>query len=147
MSLLPYARPGGSRLTPPGATLHRLTRDLDRWGTLFIQVARHKEAAAVEQVLGGLVGWMGSDLLDGWLHLPIPLFEKLSDLSEELFRACEAYLACLQQAPRPIPVEDRRIREETIRQVLDRVHALSISSPPSPLPRGYPGEGEVEGAR
>ncbi len=127
--------------------LQRLTQDLDRWGTVFIQVAQKKEAAAVEQVLGGLVEWMGSDLLDGWLHLPIPLFEELSDLSEELFQACGAYLAWLRQAPRPIPGEDRRIWEEAIRKVLDRVHGLSISSPPSPPPRGCPGEGEVEGAR
>jgi len=105
--------------------LQRLTQDLNRWGTLFIQVAQKKEAPAVEQVLGGLVEWMGSDLLDGWLHLPIPLFEKLSDLSEDLFRACEAYLAWLRQAPRPVPGEDRLIREEAIRAVLNRVHALA----------------------
>jgi hypothetical protein len=108
--------------------LQRLTQDLDRWGTLFIQTARQKEPPAVEQVLGGLVGWMGSDLLDGWLHLPIPLFEELSDLSEELFRACGAYLAWLKQAPRPIPGEDRRIREEAIRKVLDRAHALATAT-------------------
>ena len=105
--------------------LQRLTQDLNRWGTLFIQVAQKKEAPAVEQVLGGLVEWMGSDLLDGWLHLPIPLFEKLSDLSEELFRACEAYLAWLRQAPRPVLEKDRLIWEEAIRAVLNRVHRLA----------------------
>ena len=112
--------------------LQRLTQDLDRWGSLFIQTAQQKEAPAVEQVLGGLVGWMGSDLLDGWLHLPIPLFEELSDLSEELFQACGSYLAWLRQAPRPIPGEDRRIREEAIRNVLDRAHALATAPGGSP---------------
>ena len=117
--------------------LQRLTQDLDRWGTLFIQIAQQREAPAVEQVLGGLVGWMGSDLLDGWLHLPIPLFEELSDLSEELFQACGAYLAWLRQAPRPIPGEDRRILEEAIRKVLDRAHALAA---------GWSGRAETGGA-
>ncbi len=125
VSLPPDSHPEGTRLTPPRESLQRLTQDLNRWGNLVIQVAQKKEAAAVEQILGGLVEWMGSDLLDGWLHLPIPVFEKLSDLSEELFRACEGYLAWLRQAPRPIPEEDRRIREEAIRRVLDRVHGLA----------------------
>jgi hypothetical protein len=103
----------------------RLTQDLDRWGSLFIQVAQKDDAASVEQVLGGLVEWMGSDLLDGWLHLPIPLFEELSDLSEDLFRACEDYLAWVRQAPRPIPGENRQVPEVAIRKVLDRAHALA----------------------
>jgi hypothetical protein len=125
LSLPPDAHPEGTPLTPPRASLQRLTQDLDRWGTLFVQVAQKKDPAAVEQILGGLVEWMGSDLLDGWLHLPIPVFEKLSDLSEELFRACEGYLTWLRQAPRPIFEEERRIREEAIRRVQDRVHALA----------------------
>jgi hypothetical protein len=127
VSLPPDADPEATRLTARRASLQRLAGDLDRWGTLFIQVAQEKEPAAVEQVLGGLVGWMGSDLLDGWLHLPIPLFEKLSDLSEELFRACQGYLGWLRQAPRPIPEEARRIREEAIRKVLDHVRALAMA--------------------
>ena len=105
--------------------LVRLTRDLDRWGTLFLEVARTKEAPAVEQVLGGLVEWMGSDLLDGWLRLPIPLFEEVSGLSEELLQACQVYLAWLRQAPRPVPAEGRRTHEDLIRSVLDRIHALA----------------------
>ena len=108
--------------TPP---LIRLTNDLDRWGTLFLEVARSKEANAAEQVLGGLVEWMGSDLLDGWLRLPIPLFEKVSGLSEELLQACQAYLAWLRQAPRAVLPEDRGTREAAIRAVLDRVRAMA----------------------
>jgi hypothetical protein len=105
--------------------LGRLTRDLDRWGTLFLEVARTREAIAAEQVLGGLVEWMGSDLLDGWLRLPIPLFEELSGLSEELFQACQAYLAWLRQSPRPVSDESRSSHEAVIRSVLDRVRALA----------------------
>ena len=105
--------------------LVRLTRDLDRWGTLFLEVARSKEANAAEQVLGGLVEWMGSDLLDGWLRLPIPLFEKVSGLSEELLQACQVYLAWLRQTPRAVPPEGRGTREAAIRAVLDRVRALA----------------------
>lgn len=123
---------GPDRIMAEHSPLQRLTRDLDRWGTLFIQTARQREAPAVEQILGGLVEWMGSDLLDGWLHLPIPLFEELSDLSEELFQVCGAYLAWLRQAPRPIPGEDRQIFEEAIRKVLDRAHALATARGGSP---------------
>jgi hypothetical protein len=117
--------PSASPLTPPGASLQRLARDLDRWGALFLDMARTREAPAVEQVLGGLVEWMGSDLLDGWLRLPIPLFEELSGLAEELLRACQAYLAWLRQVSRPVPAEDRQAHEDRIRSVLDRVDALA----------------------
>jgi len=101
---------------------------LNRWGTLFLEVARAKEAPAVEQILGGLVEWMGSDLLDGWLRLPIPLFEEVSGLSEELFRACEGYLAWIRRAPRVVPDEGRRQHEEVIGAVLERVRALAPGS-------------------
>jgi hypothetical protein len=115
--------------SPP---LVRLTQDLDRWGILFLEVARRREAPAVEQVLGGLVEWMGSDLLDGWLRLPIPLFEEVSGLSEELLQACQAYLAWLRRAPRPAPAEGRCRHEDLIRSVLDRVHALAKTSGEGP---------------
>jgi hypothetical protein len=118
--------PAAFPLTPPGSPILRLTRDLDRWGALFLEVARTKEAPAVEQALGGLVGWMGSDLLDGWLYLPIPLFEELSGLAEDLFRACESYLVWIRQAPRPISAGGRRPHEELIGAVLVRVHALTV---------------------
>ncbi len=112
-------------VTHPGSPLLRLMRDLDRWGDLFLQVARTKEVPVMEQVLGGLVEWMGSDLLDGWLHLPIPLFEELSGLAEDLFRACEGYLAWIRQAPRPVRAGDRQPHERLIGAVLDRARALA----------------------
>ena len=105
--------------------LVRLAGDLERWGSLFLEVARTREATAAEQVLGGLVEWMGSDLLDGWLRLPIPLFEEVSGLSEELFHACRAYLAWSRQSPCPAPEQDRGKHAEPIRCVLDRVHMLA----------------------
>ena len=111
-------------LAPSTRPLPRLVGDLERWGTLFLQVARTREVTAAEQVLGGLVEWMGSDLLEGWLRLPIPLFEEVSGLSEELFQACQAYLAWSRQAPHPVPVEVRSKHEESIRSVLERVHML-----------------------
>ncbi len=107
--------------TPP---LVRLTHDLDRWGSLFLEVARSREANAAEQVLGGLVEWMGSDLLDGWLRLPIPLFEQVSELAEELLQACQAYLAWLRQTP-PVPPEGRGKREATVGAILDRIRAMA----------------------
>jgi len=67
-----------------------------RWsagGELFLRVADEDRVPAAEQVLGGLVDWMGNGLLDGWLHLPIPRFEAISDLAEELLQACQTYLA------------------------------------------------------
>lgn len=120
--------PHASRLTPAASCLQRLAADLDRWGTLFLEVARRRETPAVEQVLGGLVEWMGNDLLDGWLRLPIPVFEEVSGLSEELLQACQAYLAWLRQAPRPAPAEGCRTHEDLVRSVLDRVHGLAKTS-------------------
>ena len=120
------SHPAASPHTPSGSPILRLTRDLDRWGMLFLEVARTKEPPAVEQVLGGLVEWMGSDLLDGWLYLPIPLFEEVSGLAEELFRACESYLAWIRKAPHPIPAAERLHHEELIGAVLDRVRALAV---------------------
>ncbi len=105
--------------------LVRLTRDLDRWGSLFLEVTRSRGANAAEQVLGGLVEWMGNDLLDGWLRLPIPLFEQVSGLSEELLQACQAYLAWLRQTPQAVPPEGRGMRETAIRAVLDRVRTMA----------------------
>lgn len=72
---------------------------------------------------------MGNDLIDGWLHLPIPLFEAVSDLAEDLFRACEAYLAWAQQAPAPEFEGGRHPHKEKIRRVLERVHSLVEGSP------------------
>lgn len=106
------------------SALVRLARDLDRWGTLFLEVARTREVPAAEQILGGLVEWMGSDLLDGWLRLPIPRFEEVSGLSEELLQTCQAYLTWLRQASRPVPAEGRSSHESAVRSVLDRVRAL-----------------------
>jgi len=119
---------GSSRFPPSGFALTRLTRDLLRWGVLFEEVARTKETPAVEQVLGGLVGWMGNDLVDGWLYLPIPLFEKLSGLSEDLFRACQSYLDWLRNAPCPTVAEGRGPHEELIHSVLERVRCLAVES-------------------
>lgn len=117
-----------SALPPSGSVLVRLIRDLDRWGSLFLGVARTKETPAVEQVLGGLVEWMGNDLVDGWLYLPIAVFEELSGVSEELFRACQLYLDWIRKAPCPIVAEGRRPYEELIQSVLERVRCLAEES-------------------
>lgn len=114
-----------SRFTSPGSPLLRLTGDLERWGTVFRQVLQTKGAAAAEQVLGGLVEWMGNDLIDGWLHLTIPLFEEVSDLSEELFRVCESYLAWARQASTPSPDATGLCHEEMLQNVLERVRGLA----------------------
>jgi hypothetical protein len=112
-------------LGPDHPQLSKLAGDLDRWGTMFLEVARTKDGTALEQVLGGLVEWTGSDLLNGWLHLPIPVFEELSGMAEELFRACETYLAWIRQAPPPVSEVDRAPHERTVRSVLERVRALA----------------------
>ena len=112
------------RLTPHEFLL-RLGDELERWGTLFIEVAAAKDAAAADQVLGGLVDWMGNGLIDGWLRLPIPLFERISDLTEELFRACQGYLGRLSAVPPPLSAVDRTLHEGAIREILSRVRALA----------------------
>ena len=110
------------RFVSSRSPLLRLTGDLERWGSVFREVLESKGAAAAEQVLGGLVEWMGNDLMDGWLHLPIPLFEKVSELSEEVFRACESYLAWARQASTRAP---DAAHEERLRAVLERVRVLA----------------------
>ncbi len=113
--------------THPDQVLRRLAEDLERWGCLFLEVARTRDLPTVEQVLGGLVEWMGNDLIDGWLYLPLPVFDTLNEDSEELFLACRAYLGQLRGLPVPLPAEERRAREEAIRVVVDRVRAFAAS--------------------
>lgn len=108
--------------------LLKLIADLDRWGNLFLEVIRTKGVPATEQVVGGLVEWMGNDLLDGWLHLPIPLFDEVSGLAEELFQACQGYLAWIREAGATVSVDGRRSHEERVRAILMRVQALAARS-------------------
>lgn len=112
------------RLTPHEFSL-RLTDELERWGILFIEVAATKDTAAAEQILGGLVDWMGNGLIDGWLCLPIPLFERISDLAEELFLACQGYLGRLSAVPPPLSAAERASYEDTVREILSRARALA----------------------
>jgi hypothetical protein len=63
---------------------------------------------------------MGNELLDGWLHLPIPVFERVSQLAEEVFQASQAYLDAVRSGgilAEPV----RSGHEGTIRAILDRV--------------------------
>jgi hypothetical protein len=123
---------GAGGLHPSGFALGRLAHELQQWGTLFLEVAQTKETPAVEQVLGGLVAWMGNDLVDGWLYLPIPLFERLSGLSEDVFCACQSYLDWIRNAPCPA-AEARTPHEELIQSVLERVRCLAEEFGREPL--------------
>ena len=93
---MPAGRPGED-------ALRRLCAGLEGWGTLLREAAERADAAAFEQVLGGLVDWMGNELLDGWLHLPIPVFEALSGLAEELLSAGQACHAAMRAVPPTVP--------------------------------------------
>ena len=117
----------GHPLGTRDTSLHRLVADLERWGTLFVDVAAAKGGPAAEQILGGLVDWMGNGLIDGWLHLSIPLFERISDLAEELFQACQVYLGRLGAEAQGLPAEERASYEARIREVLGRVRSLSAA--------------------
>ncbi|MFB3816406.1 MAG: hypothetical protein ACE147_01970 [Candidatus Methylomirabilales bacterium] len=110
------ARPGED-------ALRRLTGALRRWGRLMVDAGRTVDAPAFEQVVGGLVEWTGNELLDGWLHLPIPLFEAVSELAEELFRAGQSYHAAMR-ACGTLPAADRAAHEQAILEVLTGVEAL-----------------------
>jgi len=116
--------PSGDSPARIDRVFRRLAGDLERWGALFLEVARSKDLPTVEQILGGLVEWMGSDLVDGWLYLPIPVFEALNERSEELFQACCAYLGQLRSGPVPLREEERRTQEAAIGAVLERVRAF-----------------------
>lgn len=118
---------------PPGESLMRLVDELERWGELFLRLAREDRAPAAEQILGGLVDWMGNGLMEGWLHLPIPLFEEVSNLAEEMLEAFQAYLARVQKAPPPCSAEERASHEAPIRAILARARGLTWpdSRPPA----------------
>ncbi len=109
----------------PQEARRRLADDLERWGDLFVRVAREDTGEAAEQILGGLVDWMGNGLIDGWLCLPIPLFERISDLAEELFLACQDYLGRLSAAPPPLSPAERASHEDAVREILSRARALA----------------------
>ena len=110
------------RLTPDDR-LQRLVSDLERWGALFLDVA-HRDRLAAAQVIGGLVEWMGNGLVEGLLYLPIPIFEELSALAEEMFDASRAYLGALASAPNG--AGDRIPNGAEIQAILDRAQALQI---------------------
>ena len=114
--------------------LRQLVDALERWAELFLRVADADRVPAAEQVLGGLVDWMGNGLLDGWLHLPIPRFEAISDLAEELFQGCQAYLARLQQATPACPVAERLAYEAAFRTIVARTRALAVPDLRPPIP-------------
>ena len=122
----------------PEQVLERLVGDLERWGALFLEIARSRGHPAAERVLGGLAEWLGNDLLDGWLHLPIPVFERLSDRSEQLFQACREYQERLRRAPGGLPEDDRRPSEAAIASALDRIRELGVR-PGGRKPSGEPG--------
>ncbi|MEI8190559.1 MAG: hypothetical protein WCI75_12680 [candidate division NC10 bacterium] len=109
----------------PYEARRRLTDDLERWGDLFVRIAREGNVEAAEQILGGLVDWMGNGLIDGWLYLPIPLFEQISDLAEELFLTCQGYLGRLSAVPPPLSVAERARHEDAVREILSRARALA----------------------
>jgi hypothetical protein len=135
MSAARPSDPGGGRVpTAPGDVLRQLAEALERWGELFLRVAAEDRVPAAEQVLGGLVDWMGNGFMEGWLHLSIPRFEAISDLAEELCQAFQAYLARLQQAPPACSAEERIAHEAAIRSIMTRTHALAVPNPPSTTP-------------
>jgi hypothetical protein len=127
--------PGGGRVpTTPGDVLRQLVEALERWGELFLRVAAEGRVPAAEQVLGGLVDWMGNGLMEGWLHLPIPHFEAISDLAEETCQAFQAYLARLQHAKPACSAEERMAHEAAIRGTLARAQKLIGPDPRPPVP-------------
>lgn len=109
----------------PAESLQRLVSELERWGELFLRLAAEDKPAAAEQVLGGLVDWMGNGLMDGWLHLPLPLFEKVSDLAEELLQAFQEHLAWLRGTAAPRAADGHSRRDDAIRDILARARALT----------------------
>ncbi len=128
--------PMGTAWAPPtpGETLRRLVDELDRWGELFIRLAREDKAPAAEQVLGGLVDWTGNGLMEGWLHLPIPVFEEVSNLAEELLEAFQGYLAWLRTSEKERAGDGRSRHEVAIRGILARARGCTVPGPGRPAP-------------
>jgi hypothetical protein len=115
-----------SQLLLPEERLAGLVGELERWGELFIRMGREDRLEAAEQVLGGLVEWMGNGLVEGWLYLPIPVFERLSNLAEELMLEFQGALRRLRDAPRPLATDDRAPHEVAIGDILARASGLTV---------------------
>jgi hypothetical protein len=120
--------PDPSPAPSPGVVLDRLCAALGDWGRLVLEVAPRGDAAALEQIIGGLVDWMGNELLDGWLHLPIPVFERVSQAAEEVFQASRSYLEGVR-AEGVLPEPDRAAYESVIRAILERISLLKTGLP------------------
>jgi len=115
---------------------------LSAWGRLVVEVGASGAAPSLEQVIGGLVEWMGNELMDGWLHLPIPVFETASGLAEELFQVSQAYLAAVRAAGGVLPDAERAVHEARIRGVLERVDGLEAGAAAEDRAQGL-GAGET----
>ncbi|HEY7677340.1 MAG TPA: hypothetical protein VIG69_09725 [Candidatus Methylomirabilis sp.] len=67
-----------------------VVQDMEIWAGRFIEAARAGDALRAEEAVAGLVDWLGHDLVDAFLFMDVPTWEKLSDLAEDLFQALRA---------------------------------------------------------
>jgi hypothetical protein len=123
------ADPARASRHPGHDACQRLCSALSEWGRLILQCGARGDASVLEQVIGGLVDWMGNELLDGWLHLPIPTFEAVSGLAEELFQASQELLAAVRAGGGPA-TDPATAPVGRIEAVLDRVKALAAAEDP-----------------
>ena len=64
-----------------------VVRDLEAWADRFLKAARAGDAGRAEEVVAGLVDWLGHDLVDAFLLMDVATWEALSELAEELFQS------------------------------------------------------------
>ena len=64
-----------------------VVQDLESWAGRFLEAARAGDPLQAEEAVGGLVEWLGHDLVDAFLFMDVPTWEALSELAEELLQA------------------------------------------------------------
>lgn len=109
-------------MTREQAVAH-LVRDLEAFSAGFVAAARGGDAGRVEEAVGGLVEWLGHDLVDAFFALDVATWEALSDLAEELLgaqRAAQERLGRSSGLPGPLVA----IAQEEFDRILRRARLI-----------------------
>lgn len=100
-----------------------VVRDLEAWADRFLKAARAGDAGRAEEVVAGLVDWLGHDLVDAFLLMDVATWEALSELAEELFQSLREGWAGAGASPRA-PWPGLPAAQAAIAGILRRARAI-----------------------
>ncbi len=106
------------------SAIELVVRDLEAWAGRFLAAARAAEAGRAEEVVAGLVDWLGHDLVDALRRMDLVTWEALSDLAEELFQRLREARAGLGVSEAGGGGLDLPAAEAAIGAILGRARAL-----------------------